>query len=241
MRLKNAPVERLGLGVIHHFEESFTSQLFKQSETNLLWAKLVSKKSHQRICAALYGNGKRQTTRSKVCIGIESHGFEGHKVSATFLNKHRSKGFPWPLATTQLSTIIDPYHPPGPSAIECLWAPKGDAALSIPFFDARNSADAPPVLSIDCKERKRSKYHQISKATMSYWCLRWTPNFRIHENHGTSWHCRVRCKKVVRWFTSVTRSCKAMYTAVVSLCLLSTSASTWRRNCTAPGPAMDVA
>lgn len=63
------------------------------------------------------------------------------------------------LAPGHYSTLnYHPYHPPGPSAIECLWArPKGDAALSIPFFDARNSADAPPFLSIDCKESKRSK------------------------------------------------------------------------------------
>ena len=119
------------------------SQFFRQSGTNLLWAMLVSKKSHQRSCVGW----EWQTANNEVqgLYWYQSQGLEGHTVSSTFLNNHRLRGFPWP--------------PQVWTAIKCLWARliKGDTALSIPFLDAMNSAEPPPFLSIDCKDIRRSR------------------------------------------------------------------------------------
>ena len=111
----------------------------------------------ENLCPILweYQNIKQQTQGQRSVLISKAMGLRVIRTPRHPLTTGR-RVFPDP----QLSTIIIiiPQNS-GPSAVECLWARaiKGDAALSIPFFDAKYSADAPPVLSIDCKDSRRSE------------------------------------------------------------------------------------
>ena len=184
-------------------------------------------------------NGKQRGRRSVLvskAMGLRV--IQSPQYSSTTTGRGVFLG-PWPLLNSQLSSLSSTWTI---SNRVSLGKAEGGRRFVDSILRCQEQRGCTALLVDRLQgEQTQPMQHQISRATGACDGLRISEPigsmYGIYANiwgilmvNVTSWHIMA---------LSVTRSCTAMYTAVVSLCLLSTSASTWRRNCTAPGPAME--